>query len=173
MAFSSRRVSESHTASGNHPLQLLTGPANPPCKYGRIAPLMKTFQLRHTLPIYSLFVVSGFCALVYETVWLRYFAFYCGNTTFASTSIFTAFMAGLGIGSYLIGKRVDLSPHPLRVYAALELAIGVYALLLPELIRQFKPYFGFLTTHLENHFLPLNIARFCLVFVLLIFPTSM
>ncbi len=134
---------------------------------------MKTFQIRHTLPIYTLFVLSGFCALVYETVWLRYFAFYCGNTTFASTSIFTAFMAGLGIGSYLIGKRVDVSPHPLRVYAALELAIGVYALLLPEFIRQFKPYFGFLTTHLENHFLPLNIARFCLVFVLLIFPTSM
>ncbi|MEW6367277.1 MAG: fused MFS/spermidine synthase [Acidobacteriota bacterium] len=124
-------------------------------------------------PVYVLFVVSGFCALVYETIWLRIFAIYCGNTTFAVTAVLTAFMAGLGIGSYLIGKLVDRSPQPLRVYALMEFLIAVYAWLLPHLTAQLKPSFGFLTNSLQNYFFPMNLGRFALVLVLLLFPTAM
>lgn len=134
---------------------------------------MKVTVRRRAWPVYLLFISSGFSALVYETLWLRMFAFYCGNTTFATTAVLTAFMAGLGIGSYLLGRRADISPHPLRLYAVMELAIAIYALMLPDFIFQFKPYFGFLTSSLQNHFFPLNIGRFFLVFFLLIFPTCM
>ena len=121
-----------------------------------------------------LFIFSGACALAYETVWLRLFSIYCGNTTFAATAILTAFMAGLGIGSYFIGRKVDESVHPLRLYALMELLIAIYAFLLPDFfLPQFKPYFGFLTRTLQEHFFPLNVGRFFLVFALLIFPTAM
>jgi len=135
---------------------------------------MKVELSRRALPVYGLFLVSGGCALVYETVWLRLFSIYCGNTTFAATAVLTAFMAGLGLGSWLIGRWVDESPHPLRLYALMELLIGVYAYLLPEFfLPQFRPYFGWLTTHLQNHFFPLNLGRFGLVLILLLFPTAL
>ena len=58
---------------------------------------------------------------------------FLGITTYAHTAVITAFMAGLGLGSWLIGKQSDQLEHPLRFYAWLEIGIGLYALSTPWL----------------------------------------
>jgi spermidine synthase len=71
---------------------------------------------------------SGFCGLVYELVWTRRLELTFGSTTYSITAVLAAFMAGLGLGSWFLGRRADRSRRSaLRLYAFLELGIGLYA----------------------------------------------
>ncbi|HKS26051.1 MAG TPA: fused MFS/spermidine synthase [Thermoanaerobaculia bacterium] len=86
-----------------------------------------------TLPGALLFG-SGFCALVYQTAWLRQFRLIFGASTFATAAVLAIFMGGLGLGSALLGKRADRHPQPLRFYGNLELMIAASAALSPLLL---------------------------------------
>ena len=50
-----------------------------------------------------LLFASGFCALVYQTAWLRMFRLVFGASTAASAAVLAIFMAGLGFGGLLLG----------------------------------------------------------------------
>ena len=56
---------------------------------------------------------SGFCALVYQTGWLREFRLIFGASTAASAAVLAIFIGGLGAGSLLLGPRADRHPRPL------------------------------------------------------------
>jgi spermidine synthase len=77
---------------------------------------------------------SGFCALVYQTAWLRMFRLVFGASTAASAAVLAIFMAGLGFGGLLLGRRADRQPSPLGLYAKLEAGIAVSAGLSPWLM---------------------------------------
>jgi spermidine synthase len=77
---------------------------------------------------------SGFCALVYQTAWLRQFRLIFGASTAATAAVLAIFMGGLGIGSALLGRRADRHPLPLRFYGNLELLIAASAALSPALL---------------------------------------
>lgn len=77
---------------------------------------------------------SGFCALVYQTAWLRMFRLVFGASTAASAAVLAIFMAGLGLGGLLLGRRADRHPMPLGLYAKLEAGIAVTAGLSPWLM---------------------------------------
>ncbi len=86
------------------------------------------------------FLVSGFCSLVYEVVWLRLAMARFGVTTPMVSIVLSVFMAGLGIGSWAGGlfmRRFRQSPAavPLRLYAAVEILIGVSAVVVPWMIE--------------------------------------
>lgn len=80
-----------------------------------------------------LFFLSGACGLVYQVVWARMLTVVFGATVLAVSTVLSAFMAGLALGSFLLGRRVDRVRRPLRVFALLEAGIGSYALLFPTL----------------------------------------
>ena len=86
------------------------------------------------------FFVSGFCSVLCELIWLRLSMAQFGVTTALTSIVLSVFMAGLGVGSWLAGTmlrryRDRITFSPLRLYAALELMIGVSALVVPtELI---------------------------------------
>lgn len=88
-----------------------------------------------------LFIVSGAAGLMYQVVWFKYLSLFLGNTTYAQTVVLATFMGGLAIGASLWGRRADTSKQPLRIYALLEIAIGVYCLLYPQLLNVFKNVF--------------------------------
>src|SRR4051812_49613850 len=69
---------------------------------------------------------SGFCALLYQTVWLRQFRLIFGASTAASAAVLAIFMAGLGIGGIVIGERGERSRNPLAMYGGLEIGVGVF-----------------------------------------------
>jgi predicted membrane-bound spermidine synthase len=77
---------------------------------------------------------SGFCALLYQTAWLRMFRLIFGASTAASAAVLAIFMGGLGFGSLLLGRRADRHPSPLSLYAALEAGIAISAGLSPWLV---------------------------------------
>lgn len=85
--------------------------------------------------LFLFFLVSGFCSLVAQVVWLRLaMADYGVNTAIVSI-VLSVFMGGLAAGSWGAGvwlRRAATSPAAaLRGYAGAELAIGLSAWLVP------------------------------------------
>jgi predicted membrane-bound spermidine synthase len=89
---------------------------------------------------FGFFVVSGFCGLVYEVVWLRLAMASFGVTTALASIVISMFMAGLGLGSWGAGvlTRRALASNGrrmLRLYALAELCVGLSALAVPMELR--------------------------------------
>jgi predicted membrane-bound spermidine synthase len=55
--------------------------------------------------VVACFFLSGATGLVYEVLWIRMLGLVFGHTVFAVTTVLTAFMAGLGLGSCLRTHR--------------------------------------------------------------------
>src|SRR5271157_4246473 len=72
-----------------------------------------------------LFFGSGCAALIYEVVWLQLLQLVIGLTTLSLGILLGTFMGGMCLGSLLLPRLVSAQRHPLRVYAWLELGIGI------------------------------------------------
>ncbi len=77
-----------------------------------------------------LFVGSGCAALIYEIVWFQLLQLVIGSSIVSLGVLLGTFMGGMCLGSLLLPRMVSARHHPLRVYAALELGIGIIGLLL-------------------------------------------
>jgi len=82
------------------------------------------------------FLVSGFCGILYELIWLRLSMAQFGVTTPLVSIVLSMFMAGLGLGSWAAGaliRRYEGRTQfpPLRLYALCEFLIGISALMVP------------------------------------------
>ena len=58
--------------------------------------------------VFFCFLLSGLSSLIYEVVWMRMLILIFGSTTFAVSTVLTAFMGGLALGSYLSGRTIDI-----------------------------------------------------------------
>ena len=72
-----------------------------------------------------LFLGSGAAALIYELAWFHVLRLVVGSSSISIAALLVSFMGGMGIGSVLLPRVVPSTWHPLRVYAGLEVAIGV------------------------------------------------
>jgi len=86
------------------------------------------------LGVALLLVGSGACALAYQLVWTRELRLVFGHSTAASAAVLAIFIGGLGLGSLLIGPRVDRHPRPLALYARLEALVALAAAASPLLL---------------------------------------
>src|SRR5688572_33007569 len=77
-----------------------------------------------------LFVGSGCAALIYEIVWFQMLELFVGSSAVSVGVLLGTFMGGMCLGSVLLPRLVSARRHPLRVYAALELAIGLLGIVL-------------------------------------------
>lgn len=77
---------------------------------------------------------SGACALVYQVAWTRDFRLVFGASTAASAAVVAIFAGGLGLGGWLLGRRVERHPSPLRFYATLEALVALGAAATPLLL---------------------------------------
>ncbi|MFH1283783.1 MAG: fused MFS/spermidine synthase [bacterium] len=123
--------------------------------------------------VFTLFFLSGIAGLVYEVVWIRMFISSFGATVYAVSTVVTAFMAGLALGSYFFGKRIDRGWNPLLFYAVLEVGIAVSALLLPLLLLFSEKLYIFVYQLFPGSFYIFNIVRFLLSFIPLLIPTTL
>lgn len=123
-----------------------------------------------TIPV-VFFLASGASALIYQVVWVRQLLLIVGTTTAAVSTVLSVFMAGLGLGAWLFGRAADRSRTPLRLYAYLELGIGLYAALLPMLITASAPAYVRVARHLAGQPELLLFVRAALGFLLLLLPT--
>jgi spermidine synthase len=82
------------------------------------------------LVLLGLFVGSGCAALIYEIVWFQLLQLVIGSSVLSLGVLLGTFMGGMCLGSILLPRLISSKHHPLRVYAALELGIGVIGLLI-------------------------------------------
>jgi spermidine synthase len=86
---------------------------------------------RRLLPaLLLLFVGSGCAALIYEVVWFQLLELVIGSSAVSMAVLLGTFMGGMCLGSLLLPRFMRADVHPLRMYAGLELGIGVFGLLL-------------------------------------------
>ena len=87
------------------------------------------------------YTCSGLAGLVYEVTWTRLLTLYIGHTTAAASAVVAAFLGGLALGAGAGGRvAARLTPRRcLKIYAMLEVAVVVCAVLLPIELRMFQP----------------------------------
>ncbi len=85
------------------------------------------WQHRGTL---LLMATSGFAGLGYQIVWTQQCALWLGHEAAAVLAVVTAFFGGLALGAFALGERIESSTRPRRWYAACELLIGCWSMLL-------------------------------------------
>ncbi|MBN2790754.1 MAG: fused MFS/spermidine synthase [Candidatus Delongbacteria bacterium] len=73
--------------------------------------------------------------LIYEVTWDRILGLYLGTTVHASTIVISAFMAGLGTGSYFLGKKADKTKYPVGFLGRLLITIGIVNLIVYLLLQ--------------------------------------
>jgi spermidine synthase len=117
--------------------------------------------------ILAVFVLSGAAGLVYQVAWSRELVLVFGNTSQAVSTIVTAFMAGLGLGSLVGGRAADRTRRPLRLYGFLELGIAALALLLPLAFARIGDVYGGVWPTLVERPELLALTRFGLAFVVI------
>jgi spermidine synthase len=85
---------------------------------------------RRYLPaLLLLFVGSGCAALIYEVVWFQLLQLTIGSSAVSLGVLLGTFMGGMCLGSLWLPRRISSAHHPLKVYAFLELGIGVIGIL--------------------------------------------
>ena len=118
------------------------------------------------------FFLSGATGLVYQVVWLRMLGLVFGHTVYATTTVLVAFMAGLGLGSFLLARHVRRLRDLIAAYGWLEIGIGIYCAILPLLLA------GAATAYIALHrafglsYEVFSLVQFGLVFVILLVPTT-
>lgn len=99
---------------------------------------MKIGSYRNTL-LFVLFFVSGFCALLYQVVWVRLAFASFGIITPVISVVISVFMLGLALGSWAGGKLIFLLARRTKLsaifyYACAEAVIGIGAFVVPGLL---------------------------------------
>ena len=123
--------------------------------------------------IAACFVLSGATALIYEVLWARMLGLVFGATTVAISAVLTAFMGGLAIGSAVAARFVRRLQKPLRTYALIEMAVGLYALTVPALFRGMDQLYVLLWQAIHPGFYAFVLLRFVLAAIVLLAPTAL
>lgn len=91
---------------------------------------MNTPQAAHRLRqlLLALFVVSGFAALIYQSIWTQYLGLMLGHAAYAQTLVLILFMGGMALGSWAVSRRSLGLRRLLGAYAGVEALIGALGL---------------------------------------------
>lgn len=131
-----------------------------------------------------LFFISGFTALSYEITWTRLLRHIFGADNLAISTVLTVFIGGLALGAYIAAKKIKfLKSFKLKIfnkqnsllsaYAVIELAIAIYACLIPFLFSE--SFLAPIWTTLVSPVIEIPALSFLLRFIisglLLIVPT--
>lgn len=127
--------------------------------------------------IASCFLLSGFAGLLYQTTWMRQFGIVFGTAESAVVATLAAYMAGLGLGSWLAGRFATHIRRPLTAYVVLELGIGASALAVPWLIIGLKQLLSAAVASgvLDLQAISLNLLAIYMLgtFLVLMLPTTL
>ena len=94
------------------------------------APLADSSAFRLLPLLLILFACSGCSALIYEIVWYQLLQFVIGSTAVSLAVLLGTFMGGLCLGSIALPRVPAVRRHhPLRVYGAIELGVGICGIL--------------------------------------------
>lgn len=96
-----------------------------------------------------LYCLSGMTSLAYEVLWARMLSMQFGVSIFGVVLTVAAFMIGLGLGSLAGVRWAKICNKPLAMFAILEIAIAIYALLLPSVLESISGWTDSIAVHLK------------------------
>ncbi|MBB1593164.1 spermidine synthase [Achromobacter sp. UMC46] len=76
-------------------------------------------------PAAALLALSGVASLIFQILWIKQLSLIVGVEVHAIAAAVGAFFLGLAAGSWVLGRRADLSARPFLLYAGIEVAIAV------------------------------------------------
>ena len=111
--------------------------------------------------------------MIYEIIWSEMLVNLLGSSSIAVTVIVTVFMGGLATGSWTIGNLADKwnNKKIAIFYFFVETLIGIYAILLPFLIKKIEFFYIFLYGYFEATLFFSIFIKVILGFLVLIIPT--
>jgi spermidine synthase len=119
------------------------------------------------------FFLSGASGLVFEVIWTRMFGLVFGATTLAISTVLTAFMGGLALGSFLAGRLADRMQDTLKAYAIAEAGIGASALAVPLVVANFGGLNQWLYQSFSDNYLVTAGVRFLASAAVMVVPTTL
>ncbi len=132
-----------------------------------------TTSNRNRILVFALFFITGITGLILQVAWTRLFVTVFGSTTHAVSTVLAAFMAGLALGSIILGRMADRFKRPILVYGVIELLIGIYALFMPLIIGNLYGVYASVFTGLGHRPVPVAMLRFLLSFLVILIPTTL
>jgi spermidine synthase len=112
-------------------------------------------------------MISGMTALIYEIVWTRPLQLIFGSEIYAVSTILTTFFLGFSLGSYAFRNIADKIRNPERLFAFLELGIGLYGFIILGLFKILP------SIYLQLDFNGLQFIQFAVLFLVIIIPTTL
>lgn len=120
-----------------------------------------------------LFFLSGATGLIYQLLWVRVLYQTFGSTIQSITTVVAAYMGGLGLGAWLLGRIGDRHPKPAALYGWLEVAIGVFGIISPlVLFAAHRLYVG-IAGAIDLPVFASLLLRFGLAALVLLIPTTL
>jgi spermidine synthase len=101
----------------------------------------------HRTAVLRLFFLSGLAGILFEVFWTRLFTFVLGSGTQSVAAVVTAFMLGLGLGSWLFGRVSPRIRNALRAYGLIELGVAASGLAAIHLFPAIEGMYGSLYAH--------------------------
>src|SRR5213594_3232822 len=120
-----------------------------------------------------LFFLSGATGLIYELLWVRVLYQSFGSTIQSVTTVVAAYMGGLGLGAWLLGRRADRHERPAALYGRLEIAIGLFGLASPLVLALTHRIYVGTAAALALDGAASVALRFALAGVVLLIPTTL
>ncbi|NQT27049.1 fused MFS/spermidine synthase [candidate division KSB1 bacterium] len=122
--------------------------------------------------LHLVFFLSGMAGLIYQLVWLRMLGLVFGVTVFAVSTVLTAFMAGIALGSLVWGRIADRIQRPILLLLFFEIVLALYALAFPKMLALLMTSAHHLASPEATSLAFRSMIRFILSFALLLIPAS-
>jgi len=90
-------------------------------------------RFKYQILFFLIFAISGFSALIYESIWTHYLKLFLGHAAYAQTLVLAIYMGGLAGGAWIAGKYSTRWTNLLLGYALVEGLIGFFALIFHSL----------------------------------------
>ncbi|MFN0118272.1 MAG: fused MFS/spermidine synthase, partial [Elusimicrobiota bacterium] len=134
--------------------------------------MFKSHSFRFGVLLFCFFL-SGIAALIYEILWIRELTMVLGHSTPAISAVLSAYMCGLGLGSFISGKLLEKVKNTslLRLYIYLELLIALTAVLSKFFIKDFT-FFISQAIFTQLSAFSFNLVSFFLTFFIILIPTA-
>ena len=114
----------------------------------------KTPSLHRVKPTTLLLVcalLTGFASFMYEIGWIRMLTFVLGSSTHAFELMLSAFILGIGLGSYWINSKLDKSKTPIILLCYIQALMAMFAICSFFLYYQLFGLMSFMVSQLPHN----------------------
>jgi spermidine synthase len=118
-----------------------------------------------------IFAVSGFCAMVYEVIWIKLLGLIVGPTTYSFTIVLVTFIACLAVGAMFFGWLGDRVNNTMALLVVTQVAAAIFALMFSQFVGNSQTFFAKLIFQFKDRFAYLQLVKAAALFLFMFPPT--